>query len=176
MRDYEDYLLRQYARNALHRDGRAVITRPPQPLAAWLFEHAELLGCSSPETDQEAFDLPYGHVRREVWAQFAPLVAELKRPIQAPAPSPLARRLAWLCDVLKLTALESEVLGAAVRVRLHGSWCPGEPPLKRHRLELKSGQDRIEFDHIIAYSKGGSSGEMNIRVLCADCNRRKSAK
>jgi SpoVK/Ycf46/Vps4 family AAA+-type ATPase len=119
MRDYEDHLLRQYARNALYRDGRAVITRPPQPLAAWLFEHAELLGCSSPETDQEAFDLPYGHVRREVWAQFAPLVAELKRPIQAPAPSPLARRLAWLCDLLKLTALESEVLGAAVRVRLH---------------------------------------------------------
>ena len=34
----------------------------------------------------------------------------------------------------------------------------------------------IEFDHIIPFSKGGTSDENNIRVTCHDCNREKSNK
>jgi len=34
--------------------------------------------------------------------------------------------------------------------------------------------DEIEFDHIIPLSKGGSSEEHNIRVVCRECNRKKS--
>ncbi len=34
--------------------------------------------------------------------------------------------------------------------------------------------DELEFDHIIPISKGGSSEEHNIRLICYDCNRRKS--
>ncbi|MFC1924581.1 HNH endonuclease [Chloroflexota bacterium] len=34
----------------------------------------------------------------------------------------------------------------------------------------------IEFDHTIPLSKGGSSEENNIRVICSDCNRSKSNK
>lgn len=35
------------------------------------------------------------------------------------------------------------------------------------------GDDEIQFDHIIPWSKGGSSEENNIRLLCADCNRKR---
>lgn len=33
--------------------------------------------------------------------------------------------------------------------------------------------DLIEFDHIIPWSKGGSSDESNIRLLCKQCNRKR---
>ena len=34
----------------------------------------------------------------------------------------------------------------------------------------------IEIDHIIPYSRGGSSDENNLRVTCIECNRKKGKK
>lgn len=36
-------------------------------------------------------------------------------------------------------------------------------------------RERLEFDHIVPVSKGGSNTERNIELLCEPCNRRKAA-
>jgi hypothetical protein len=36
--------------------------------------------------------------------------------------------------------------------------------------------ENVEFDHIIPWSKGGSSEDSNIRLLCRACNRRRRAE
>jgi 5-methylcytosine-specific restriction endonuclease McrA len=33
---------------------------------------------------------------------------------------------------------------------------------------------KLEYDHIIPYSQGGSNTERNIQILCQECNRKKS--
>ncbi len=37
-------------------------------------------------------------------------------------------------------------------------------------------EENIEFDHIIPWSKGGCSDEHNVKLLCKNCNRKKSNK
>ena len=45
----------------------------------------------------------------------------------------------------------------------------------RARCSECDSQERLEYDHLIPLSKGGSNTARNIRILCERCNRRKSA-
>lgn len=54
-----------------------------------------------------------------------------------------------------------------------GRVCRGVEGLtKPHKV---APEDRIEFDHILPYSRGGASDERNIQVICHACNRQKRA-
>ncbi|SFE51798.1 HNH endonuclease [Nitrosomonas sp. Nm166] len=54
-----------------------------------------------------------------------------------------------------------------------GRWCSGVAGItKRHKV---SETMRIEFDHILPHSVGGSNGYWNIQILCSDCNQVKRA-
>ena len=50
--------------------------------------------------------------------------------------------------------------------------------LKRanYKCEKCDSTENLEIDHILAISKGGSSAEENLQVLCRPCNRKKSNK
>tara|TARA_Y100001951_G_C11183991_1_gene207582 strand:+ start:271 stop:588 length:318 start_codon:yes stop_codon:yes gene_type:complete len=46
----------------------------------------------------------------------------------------------------------------------------------RGQCVLCESRERIEYDHIIPFSKGGADTVRNLQLLCGLCNRKKAAK
>jgi DNA-directed RNA polymerase subunit RPC12/RpoP len=95
--------------------------------------------------------------------------------------STTGKSVEWECDYCK----------KKITVKLHD---PNEennkerresiPKQVRHEVWQRDGgrcvecgsNERLEFDHIIPVSKGGSNTTRNIQLLCEHCNRSKSNK
>jgi hypothetical protein len=53
-----------------------------------------------------------------------------------------------------------------------GNHCEGVHGVRRrHKVDLR--KERIEFDHILPHSRGGSNMQWNVQILCMECNRMK---
>jgi hypothetical protein len=54
-----------------------------------------------------------------------------------------------------------------------GRICPGvDGVIEKHNLTKN---DKINFDHVLPYSKGGSNEWRNVQILCSNCNNKKRA-
>jgi transitional endoplasmic reticulum ATPase len=121
---FERYALRLFARQVLIGSERSSGARPQRPsrsVATWLHANAERLGLPEPENvnpDQLEPSMVGGRIDRETWAAFAPLLHSLQAPTKAPPPSPLEKRLAWLCETLSLSEAEGAILRVVVRAAL----------------------------------------------------------
>lgn len=82
------------------------------------------------------------------------------------------------CPVFFLQSVASETK----EPRREGRYIPRQVMLKVVRRDNHVCQacnkyvpdDQIEFDHVIPHSKGGPTSVENLKLLCRDCNRKKS--
>lgn len=143
---------------------------------------------------QAALDLGYDQFLELIEGQLRPVVEELLNELRsAEYPSKqlrdsVFRRLQALGTVITLDpeALTVEWSGSSSASDSGSEEEPGRtiPQAVRDavwrrdqgRCATCGGQDRLEFDHIIPFSKGGSSTYRNVQLLCQDCNRSKSAR
>src|SRR5271167_2402930 len=117
MHPYERWILRRYLANALRASRFA---RPPsrgKDIAAWIENHARLLGLpdlalgSGSSRRSRGLD---GPIDLASWRAFrAATIVAAREP--APNPSPLQRRLDWLAEACCLTEAHSGVLGLMAR-------------------------------------------------------------
>ena len=57
----------------------------------------------------------------------------------------------------------------------NGCRCPGVPSLGRKPHKVDMSVERVVYDHVLPYSRGGDSSLQNVQVMCAACNARKAA-
>jgi len=147
----------------------------PQIERAWAIEHNEFLKeqlakGAYDEERQKMFEAEVRDFRPEDYPEQVPR-EELDRSCTV---------FGHLCPVFFM----NEPLTETRRMRRIGRHIPSKMKMRVARRDNYTCQvcgkhlndDDIEFDHIIPISKGGSSEEHNIRVICYTCNRSKSAR
>lgn len=115
---FERWQLRRYAFGVLAVETRS---RPPRALLArWLIDNAKDIGVPAPTLPAGALDDDNRRISPETWTQLAALHQRLlpARDEAAPRASKLERRLSWLSHALRLSHLDSAILGVLVRAAL----------------------------------------------------------
>jgi hypothetical protein len=112
---YERFVLRQYVTRLLFRNGPIRAGRPGEDTAHWLCLNARRIGMPTPRIDTDRTS----RVRdRKVWSAFSKELARRCESAQPPRLSGLQRRIDCLSATLTLDQLESDILGATVRMAL----------------------------------------------------------
>src|SRR5271167_1268313 len=158
MHPYERWILRRYLANALRASRFA---RPPsrgKDIAAWIENHARLLGLpdlalgSGSSRRSRGLD---GPIDLASWRAFrAATIVAAREP--APNPSPLQRRLDWLAEACCLTEAHGGVLGLMARASR-------APPIS---ALVEAVSDRLSLDF------GSADGSELFRFLETSAERR----
>ncbi len=119
MHPYERWILRRYLANALRSSRFARAPSADRDIVAWITEHARLLALPEPPFEAEPGN---GRRRRPEarrtssanWAAWRAAVMMSSKAPQ-PNPSPLQKRLDWLCRACSLTASQGAALGLLAR-------------------------------------------------------------
>lgn len=116
-----------------------------------------------------------------------------QRPLAEPWAASLAESYQTLAEHARLVHEVEQSLEDLEEVRaelltrsqdLRGPTREGIPERVRHEVWRRDegrcvecrNQERLEFDHVIPVSRGGSSTARNLQLLCEPCNRRKGAR
>jgi hypothetical protein len=93
--------------------------------------------------------------------------------------------ICWVIAKIGLGAAEAKIAGYEAKKRRARILGRRESIPERVRQEVWrrdqgrcvycGSRERLEFDHIIPFSRGGSSTVRNLQLLCERCNRRKGA-
>ncbi len=142
---------------------------------------------------QQALDLGYDQFLDLIEPRVRPMVEKLldelrgKEYIPRKLRDDVTRRLQLLNTVIPLDPATLEVQWSSTAGDVDPSGDPATRTIPQAvrdavwrrdagRCTVCRSQDRLEFDHVIPFSKGGASTYRNVQLLCQDCNRRKSVQ
>jgi 5-methylcytosine-specific restriction endonuclease McrA len=104
-------------------------------------------------------------------------------------PQPLLKAVALVSAVrvkeaLEVVSVSTQLKDDAIRAGVPNAVRTPIPESVRHEVWRRDGgqcvdcgsRERLEFDHIIPISKGGSNTARNIELRCESCNRKKGAR
>ena len=116
---FERFLLKHYASNLIHATRRLAKQkrdRQQARIAGWMINHLEWVGWSKLwSLSPTIFDTEPCNIPDAAWEAVEPILAHCHVSRTIPAASPLEKRLAWYCETLCLTPLESRIVGLLAR-------------------------------------------------------------
>lgn len=94
--------------------------------------------------------------------------------------SPNERSAVWICDYCgKKVFIRRTIIRPSVGNRRIAIPKPVQREVWRRdqgRCTQCGSNEKLEFDHIVPVTKGGSNTARNVQLLCESCNRRKQAR
>lgn len=119
MHAFERFMLKHYASNLIHGTRRLTKNkrdRQQAKIADWLLNHLDWIGWTKGwSLTTTIFDAEPCNIPDAAWEALEPILAHCRISRTTPTASPLEKRLAWYCETLCLSPLESRIVGLLAR-------------------------------------------------------------